>query len=72
MKFIIGQAEKHQVIEKPPPPPTGGVFTIPKGLPEEVEHEIYDYRPDFGEKEPMSRIYGILRRFINEQRKRSK
>ena len=34
MKFIIEQAEKYQIIKPPPAPPSGGIFVIPKGLPE--------------------------------------
>lgn len=71
MKFIVGQAEKYQIIKTPPPPPSGGIFVVPKGLPEAVEREIFEYRPESGEPEPMSRIFGILRRFFNEQKKQS-
>ena len=46
IKFVIEQAEKYQVIKSPPPPPTGGVFTIPKGLPEDVEREIFKSYPE--------------------------
>lgn len=65
MEFVIKQAEKHQVIKPPPAPQHGGVFVVPKGLPEEVEREIFEHRHDSAEPEPMSRIFGILRRFYN-------
>lgn len=65
MEFVIKQAEKHQVIKPPPAPQRGGVFVVPKGLPEEVEREIFAHRNDSAEPEPMSRIFGILRRFYN-------
>jgi hypothetical protein len=63
MKFIIGQAEKYQLI-KAPPPPMGGTFTIPKGLPEAVEREICT-RPEGDKPDSMSRIFGILKRHFN-------
>ncbi len=66
IKFVIEQAEKYQVIKMPPPPATGGVFTIPKGLPEDVEREIFKLRP---EGDTMSRIIGILKRYYNAPKK---
>ena len=72
MKFIIEQAEKYQIIKPPPAPPSGGIFVIPKGLPEAVEREIFEYRPEHGEREPMSRTIGILRRYYNEIKRRAK
>ena len=66
IKFVIEQAEKYQVIKMPPPPATGGVFTIPKGLPEDVEREIFKLRP---EGDTMSRIIGILKRYYNARKK---
>lgn len=35
-------AEKHKVIERPPAPQNGGVFVVPKDLPEEIEAQIFD------------------------------
>lgn len=72
MKFIIEQAEKYKIIMPPPAPPSGGIFVIPKGLPESVEREIFEHRPENGEREPMSRIIGILRRSYDELKRRSK
>lgn len=72
MKFIIEQAEKYKIIMPPPAPPSGGIFVIPKGLPESVEREIFEHRPEHGEREPMSRIFGILRRYYDELKRRSK
>jgi hypothetical protein len=66
IKFVIEQAEKYQVIKIPPAPTTGGVLTIPKGLPEDVEREIFEFCPE-GEK--MSRIIGILKRYYNARKK---
>jgi hypothetical protein len=72
MKFIIEQAEKYKIIKTPPAPPSGGIFIVPKGLPESVEREIFEHRPVHGEREPMSRIFSILRRTYDELKRRSK
>lgn len=72
MKFIIEQAEKYKIIKPPPAPPSGGIFVIPKGLPEAVEREIFEHRPEHGEREPMSRIFGILRSYYDELKRRAK
>ena len=72
MKFIVEQAEKYKIIKTPPAPASGGIFVIPKGLPESVEREIFEHRPEHGEREPMSRIFGILRRSYDELKRRSK
>lgn len=69
IKFLIGEAEKYKVIKPPPPPPGGGVFIVPKGLPEDIEREIFDYRPEDGSREPISRILNILKRYFNGRRK---
>jgi hypothetical protein len=66
IKFVIEQAEKYQVIKMPPPPATGGVFTIPKGLPEDVERDIFKFYP---EGDTMSRIIGILKRYYNARQR---
>jgi len=42
IKLVLDEAEKHNVIERPPAPQNGGVFVIPKNLPEEVEAQIFD------------------------------
>lgn len=65
IKYLIGEAEKHKLIEPPPPALTGGVYVVPKGLPEDVEREIFDHQPEPGTLDPMSRITGILQRFFN-------
>ena len=72
MKFILGEAEKHEFIKKPPPALKGGVFVLPKSLPDEVINEILDYQTEHGEKDPMSRIWNILRRFADKCKKQSK
>lgn len=42
IKLVLEEAEKHKVIERPPAPQNGGVFVIPKNLPEEIEAQIFD------------------------------
>ena len=64
IKFVIGEAEKHGVIEQPPPPEIGGVYIVPKWLPLEAQREIFDYRPEDGQPEPMERIWGIIRNWV--------
>lgn len=64
MKFVIGEAEKHEVIEQPPPPEVGGVFVVPKQIPLETQKEIFGYRPEGDAQEPMERIWGIIRNWI--------
>ncbi len=68
MKFVLGQAEKYKLI-KPPPPPLvrGGVFIVPKNLPEEIERQIFDYHED--DSNSMSRIANILLRFYHAQKR---
>lgn len=65
IKFVVEQAEKYQVI-KLPPPAAGGVFTIPKGLPQDVERAIL--KSTF-EGDTMSRIIGILKRYCDARKK---
>lgn len=67
IKFVVAQAEKYHLIRRPPPrPQTCATFTVPKGLPEDVEREIFKFCP---EGDSMSRIFGILRRYYNGRRK---
>ena len=44
MKLVLAEAEKHNLIKQPSPPASGGVFVMPKGLPEEIERQIFDHR----------------------------
>ena len=64
IKFVIGEAEKYDVIKRPPPPNRGGVFFVPKWLPEEAQKEIFDDQPEAGRQDPMSRICGIINTWI--------
>jgi len=72
MKFILGEAEKHEFIKKPPPALKGGVFVLPKSLPDEVIHEILNHQSGHGEKDPMSRIWNIISRFADKCKKQAK
>lgn len=72
LKFILREAEKHDVIEKADEPLKGGVFIVPKWLPDHLQHEIFDYRPEQDTREPMSRIWNIIRGFINDCKQRAK
>ncbi len=72
LKFIFDEAEKHDVIEKPKPPLKGGVFIVPKELPNDLQREIFDYQPEQGTREPMNRIWSIFRGFINAYKQRAK
>ena len=72
MKFILGEAEKHRVLKKEEPQQTSGVFVVPKYLPDELQDEIFSYRPEEGEREPMSRTWNIIRRFIEKCKSQAK
>lgn len=71
IKFVFGQAEKYKLIKLPPPPLLrGGVFIVPKNLPEEIERQIFDYHPEEGEEpNSVSRIAQILMRFYHAQKR---
>ena len=66
MKFVLEQAERHQLIKRPPPPKTGGVFVIPKEVPDEVQSELFEWHPELEEHETVVHFFSILRRFIDE------
>lgn len=55
MKLLLGEAEKHKLIEEPQPPVSGGVFVVPKDLPEEIQREIFAV-PDNPDGKPVSII----------------
>ena len=42
MKLVLREAEKHKVIKTPGPPINGGVFVVPKDLPEDLQRAIFD------------------------------
>ena len=47
MKLVLGEAEKHKLIKESPEKATGGIFVVPKELPEELQRKIFD-DPDYG------------------------
>lgn len=47
MKRVLGEAEKHKLIKEPPEKAMGGIFIVPKELPEELQRKIFD-DPDYG------------------------
>lgn len=53
MKRVLGEAEKHKIIKEPPPAATGGVFIVPKELPEDIQRQIFD-DPDYAAGKPTS------------------
>lgn len=63
IRFLLGEARKHKLIEASPPPLSGGVFIIPKNLPPEVEREAWDELHDFDSDAPMLRMMAVLIRY---------
>jgi hypothetical protein len=74
MKLVLREAEKHKVIKTPGPPVNGGVFVVPKDLPEDLQRAIWDSddyadevvankgRPSFARfLEPIANVVGIER-----------
>lgn len=74
MKLVLREAEKHKVIKTPGPPINGGVFVVPKDLPEDLERAIWDSddyadevvtnkcRPSFARfLEPIANVVGFER-----------
>ncbi len=55
MKLVLSEAEKHKLIKPPQPRVSGGVFVVPKDLPEEIQKEIFAV-PDNPDGEPVSII----------------
>jgi len=66
IKLVLGEAEKHEIIKQPPPPVTGGVFTVPKNLPEEIERQIFD--PDYRGRMSLIQIMALLLTVIDVER----
>ena len=53
MEVVLGEAEKYKLIKGPPAGPTGGIFIVPKNLPEAIERQIFD-DPDYAEGKQIS------------------
>ena len=69
MKLVLAEAEKHKLIKEPPPSDPGGVFVMPKGLPEEVERQIFDPRHErFERNNSMYDMCHLLLRHITFER----
>ena len=62
MAFVVGQAEKHDLIKMPPSGPTSGVFVIPKWVPEEALREYLETLPEENKRVPL----GPLMRIVQE------
>ena len=59
MKLVLAEAEKHKLIKQTPTSDPGGVFVMPKGLPEEVERQIFDHRHERFERN--NSMYDVCR-----------
>ena len=68
MKRVLGEAEKHKLIKEPPAAATGGVFIVPKELPEEIQRKIFD-DPDYapGQQTSMSSIWWYVLSVVSFQ-----
>ncbi len=53
IKSVLREAEKHKIIKEPPAAATGGIFIVPKELPEEIQRKIFS-DPDYASGEPAS------------------
>ena len=67
IKLVLAEAEKHKLIKEPPPAERGGVFIVPKDLPEEVQRRIFQH-DDPGRNKSMNYIIGLLLRHITFER----
>mgnify|MGYP001765680456 CR=1 FL=1 len=69
MKFLLGEAEKHKLIRQPPPPGQGGVFVVPKDIPEALQRKIFDDRSYTAQNGiPLARIMRLLLTAIDLER----
>lgn len=69
MKRVLGEAEKHKLIKEPPEKATGGIFVVPKELPEELQRKIFD-DPDYGsgQRTSMWPIFGYVLSVVSFER----
>ena len=68
MKLVLAEAEKHKIIKQQSPPIDGGIFIVPKDLPDEIQRQIFDYDPADGNSFSMLRIWGLLLTVIDMER----
>ncbi|MGQ0457770.1 MAG: hypothetical protein ACT4OU_11990 [Hyphomicrobium sp.] len=64
MKRVLGEAEKHKLIKEPPRAATGGIFIVPKELPEDIQRKIFDdpdYVPDQRDVDFAKSLFGLVR-----------
>lgn len=69
MKRVLGEAEKHKLIKEPPEKAKGGIFVVPKDLPEELQRKIFD-DPDYGSGKQTSMwpIFGYVLSVVSLER----
>ena len=69
MKRVLGEAEKHKIIKEPPEKATGGIFIVPKELPEQLQRKIFD-DPDYGSGQQTSiwPIFGYVLSVVSLER----
>ncbi len=67
MKLVLAEAEKHKLIKEPPPAERGGVFVVPKDLPEEVQRRIFEH-DETGRNKSMHFIIGLILRYVSIER----
>jgi hypothetical protein len=69
MEVALSEAEKHKLIKEPPSRATGGVFIVPKELPEETQRKIFD-DPGYaaGKQTSMSSIWWFVLLFVSFER----
>jgi hypothetical protein len=69
MKLVLGEAEKHKLIKEPAEKATGGIFVVPKELPEDLQRKIFD-DPDYGsgQQTSMASIWGYVLSVVSFER----
>ena len=72
MKYLFEQAEKLGVLARPKEGRKSGVVVIPKELPDKYQDEIFGWRPKIDQRDPWSRIAGIIAKGFNERDEKQK
>ncbi|MGQ0456283.1 MAG: hypothetical protein ACT4OU_04390 [Hyphomicrobium sp.] len=69
MKRVLDEAERHKLIKEPPKKAVGGIFVVPKELPEDLQRKIFD-DPDYGsgQKTSMSSIWWYVLSVVSFER----